>query len=352
MMVPNIREAVFADYDQIAALETATGLRAKPRDEWLHLWTNNPAYTASWPIGFVLEAEDGSVGGYIGNIPSIYHFRGRRLLTATGRSWAVYPALRAFGLLLLEEFFHQPGIDLFLSTTVNGQAATALTAFGFPRVPVGDWEHAAFWISNHLGFARSAARLKGLPGVASYPLAAALKVRSLFSRIAVPSGIRIEECAGFDSRFDAFWEQLVCSRPRVLIGNRTAESLAWHFHYPLTKGEVRILTASGGSGLLAYAIFMRRDVPEIGLERARLADFQQIGDGPSLLPVFIAGAIDDYRSEGVHTVEIVGTDPGAPYHRSLPAWSYYYRPGDPALAEPLSDASAWNPSSFDGDSSL
>ena len=353
MTPPLIREAVFGDYPQVAALESALGLVSKPYEEWLHLWADNPAYKAleGWPIGWVLEDENGCVVGYVGNIPLFYEFRGRRLVTAAGRAWTVDPRYRSFGLLLMETYFEQPRVDLFLNTTVNSQAQQAFSVFESARAPKGDWDSAGFWVTHYRGFARSVARMKGLPAPASYPLAAVLRVKSLAHRLHAPEGIRVEECDRFDRRFDEFWDRLRCSRPNALLGVRTAEALAWHFEYPLRKGELRIATVSDDSGLAAYAIFMRRDVPEIGLERARLADFQQVGNGGSLLPSFLAWAIERYRDERVHAVEVVGGR-DAPFHRQLPAWCYYYKPADPSLAEALSDPDAWSPSSFDGDASL
>src|SRR5258708_529233 len=76
---PLLRLALFDDYDQISALEAANGLAIKSREEWLHLWRENPAYLQlpGWPIGWVLEDEDGRIVGVLENVPCLSPFCGR-----------------------------------------------------------------------------------------------------------------------------------------------------------------------------------------------------------------------------------------------------------------------------------
>ena len=41
----------------------------------------------------------------------------------------------------------------------------------------------------------------------------------------------------------------------------------------------------------------------------------------------------------------------APHQRTLPSWLFYYK-ASPALVQQLADPAVWQPSLFDGDSSL
>src|SRR6266478_2521078 len=110
---PLLRLALPDDYGQIAALGAANGLSTKPREQWLHLWLENPAYQQlpGWPIGWVLENEDGRIVGALDNVPCLYRFGGRTYVGAFGRGWVVDIRHRAFGLLLLAQF-QQPNVDL------------------------------------------------------------------------------------------------------------------------------------------------------------------------------------------------------------------------------------------------
>lgn len=62
-----LREATFADYDQIAALAARYRLRPRDRQEWRHVWTDNAEYLRhkNWPIGWVLERPGGEVVGSV-----------------------------------------------------------------------------------------------------------------------------------------------------------------------------------------------------------------------------------------------------------------------------------------------
>jgi hypothetical protein len=118
----------------------------------------------------------------------------------------------------------------------------------------------------------------------------------------------------------------------------------------------------GSSGLAAYAVFLRQDQPELGLTRVRLADFKYLEEetGPAQLTAMLQTAIDRCRRDCIHMLEIIGLAPSlereterlSPYRRDLPSWLYFYKANDSDLAEKLKNAAVWEPSLFDGDSSL
>ena len=113
---PTLREASFADFEQIAALAVRNGL-ARPRSEeaWRHLWLANPHYRerrGNWTIGWVLEDDAGRIVASIENIPLAYEFQGARVLAASGRGWVADKEYRSGSLLLLEHVISQPAIDL------------------------------------------------------------------------------------------------------------------------------------------------------------------------------------------------------------------------------------------------
>src|SRR6266403_1410469 len=128
-----LREAHFEDYDQIAGLESRFGLTIKPYEQWVHLWQGNPVYRnlkTDWPIGWVLEDEDGKIVGSMGNIPFLYELEGRRILVASGHNWVADLAYRSASLLLLHRLITQPYVDLYLNNTVSDNSVTAVTALG------------------------------------------------------------------------------------------------------------------------------------------------------------------------------------------------------------------------------
>lgn len=356
MISPRIREASFDDYDQINELERRFDLRSKPFEEWQYLWTGNPVYRSigHWPIGWVIEDENRQIAGYMGNLPQLYEFQSKTILTASARAWVVDAPYRVYSTFLLDKFFHQESVGVYLNTTVNGHAADAFSTFGSLRVPVGKWDSARFWIVDHRGFADCALRLKTGPlaRVLGVPFSAALRLWDGGCALGRDDGEAVRQCTSFDARFENFWTALRSYRSRQLLAVRNCTTLNWHFHAALLKKEAWITTVEGASGIRAYAVFIRRDVPEIGLKRARLADFQALEGGESLLDALLGWAYRRCRDEGIHVLEIVGDGQRAPFRRKLPAWCYFYQSPDQELREALKDPSAWMPSAFDGDASL
>jgi len=367
-MALKIRETVFDDYHGITALQLRSGLAIKSYDEWRSLWDGNPVYERlrdDWPIGWVLEAEDGSIVGSIGNIPNAYHLRGRELHAATACSWVVDTLYRGYSMLILDKLARQPGADLTLSTTVSPNAEPAFKVFHWSKAPVGSWDKSAFWITGYRGFGASLLNKKAVPmaKVISYPVSAAL---FCWDRMVSDdpelrgSHIEIEERSGFDHSFDEFWEELKFENYNVLLGERSRAVLDWHFRRSLQVGDTWILTASKGSRLVAYAIFDRQDNTAYGLKRVRLVDFQALKGSEHALPYALCRMLHKCRDEGIHIVENVGCwldRPGlpkvpAPYHRTLPSSMFYYNAADRLLADTLRDPAIWAPSSFDGDASL
>ncbi len=365
-----LREVRFDDYHQIAALTAKFQLHTESYPGWTHLWINNPAYREikdRFPIGWVLENSDGGISGYLGNIPLNYELDGKRLLAATTRAWVVDTAYRTYSPLLLGTYFKQPNVDLFMNTTVNSQAAPAYSIFEGVRVPVGSWDRTLFWITNPQGFTESFLRKKGwaIAKQLSYPFSAGVFLRNrLKGRRFQENGsnITVQPSTSFDERFDAFWAALRKEKSNLLLAVRSREVLEWHFKFALLQNAAWIYEVEGNSGLAAYAVFLRQDNPEAGLTRVRLADFQCLEQesAPGMLTAMLQTAIDRCREESIHMLELIGLAPhlekeverASPHRRPLPNWVYFYKANDPALAERLKNPAVWEPSLFDGDSSL
>ena len=362
-----VRQAVFEDYDQIAALQLRNGLTIRSREDWVALWKGNPVYEASsvpWPIGWVLEARDGEIVGSIGNLPFVYHFRGRELRVGSPCGWAVDPQYRIYSLLIFGRFLKQKEVDLFIFSTVGPRAAPVANALQLDRAPVGQWHKSAFWITNYRRFSEAVLGTKSvwLGAVMSYPVSAALFCWDKFRAVRIPEGgstLEIELCSEFDRRFDEFWEELKRQKDGVLLAGRTQQTLRWHFRNTPQRPATWILGVLEGSRLTAYAIFDRSD-SAFGLKRVRLVDFQALSGSEEALGVTLRWMLSRCREDGIHVLEVTGcwlNRPGlprivVPYCRTLPSWTYYYKAREKRLSEALRDPAVWAPSSFDGDSSL
>jgi hypothetical protein len=359
--IPVIREASFDDHAAISALELKRGLNVEDYDEWMPLWTRNPAYSSlhrHWPLGWALE-HNHRIVGYFGNIPLLYEWNGRSILAATGRGWCVDPSYRGYATLLLHEFFNQPDVDLCFSTTANLEASHILEAMGALPVPVGSWDKCEIWITNYRGFSRAWLSRRRLPIAFSYLLAPALLAKGALKRksISVKGGeIKVERCSGFDERFDEFWQSLRAQKADSLLAVRTRAVLEWHFRRPLQQNKLWILTVCHHERLAAYGIFVQQENPE--MSQLLLADFQALDDQDELMYPVLRAVLEESRKQNIYLLEKPGLCLGnrnlsvAPYVRNRGFWSYYYKPQNQNLASALKNQKAWAPSLFDGDSTL
>jgi hypothetical protein len=363
----DVRVARLEDYDAIARLELEYLGENKSLAEWTHLWVDNPVYKEhpEWPIGWVIENEDKRIVGYIGNVPLSYEFEGQQLLAATGRAMVVDAQYRGYSLVLLDRFFKQKHVNLFVETTVNGEATKAHQLFQSLPVPAGEWNQSIFWITNHQGFAESFLSRKGwrFAKLLSYPLSVGLQLKKTLSDQAIRArrnGVEIVACKFFDDRFDRFWQQLKSERAHILLATRSREVLDWHFGRALADNRAWALTVSNGSEMVAYAIFYRQDNAANGLKRMKLADFQSLEEHNELLTPILFRALEECGKQGVHVLEMTGlsaekqriTDQLKPYKRTLSSWRYFYKTTNKQLAEQLRNPQVWDPCCFDGDASL
>lgn len=342
-------------------------MRAKSYEEWTHLWANNPVYQEfpDWPIGWVFENDDNEIVGHIANVPLSYEFNGRRIIAAASGALVADSRYRTYAFRLLSHCLSQRNVDLLVDTTANATAAKAHEVFRSIRVPAGTWDRSVFWITNNRGFTASLLARKNVPFAKplSVPLSLGLCLKKGTTKIrlqAQKNSCEVSDCTHFDQRFDDFWRALTKRYPSLLLATRSQQVLRWHFKYALAQQRVWIVTATHGSRLVAYSLFMRCDIPEFGLKRVRLVDFQTLEGKNELLLPMLDWALERCRAEGVCMMEALGfasdkqtiIDRVAPYKRKLSSWLYFYKVNDQKLAQDLKHPKVWDPSCFDGDASL
>jgi hypothetical protein len=92
----------------------------------------------------------------------------------------------------------------------------------------------------------------------------------------------------------------------------------------------------------------------------RLVDFQSLDANPQILDAIIAVALKRAKAEGIQMLEVLGFSGAvrsrleklAPFRRQLPSQLYFYKAVSKELKTQLANPRAWQPSSYDGDSSL
>ena len=364
---PQLRPMRFEDYPAVQRLEAEHDLITRSTEEWTSFLVDNPLWSrvaSHWPIGWVFETASGALVGSVTNVPLLYHFEGRQRICANGRAWVVAREYRAFALWLMDEYFNQPNVDLFVNTTVGPTAQETHTALS-ARVPIGDWESAAYWVTGYRGFARKALEKLHvpLPGVLASPAALGLWLKDAVRSGRLPEAPRsvvVEETDHFDARFDTFWEALLRQRADTLLATRDRQTLTWHFAHPMRRGRLSIMTASRGGVMRAYVILKRQDLSQDGLRRLRVVDYQTLESDVDLLPCLIRASLRRCAAEDVYLLEHFGCglpkmrtfDQLAPYRSKVKSWAYFAHATDPALNAALRRPEVWDPSMFDGDASF
>lgn len=359
---PRLRAASFEDYENICRLVRAHGFDLPDFEDWRGLWADNPLRSRlgrDLPFGWVLETAGGEIVGTMGTAHSAYMLRGEQLLSAVGRFWFVAPPFRGFALRLMAEYFSQDGVDLYVNNTVAPAAIASFSQLS-ARIPVGDWENGHYWVTNPEAFAAYARRTFGNEpeprNDAVSPIPASNSVH-----------YDVDEAHGFDSRFDTFWNELQRQYPEMLLAERSAQALSWHFAIPMRRGRLRILTASRDGRLRAYCTLLQQDhvleLPALpsgdtyGFRGMRLVDFQSLEPERDLLPLLLDTALRLCTASGMMILEHLGcdvpkmraVDEHAPYRHKLQNWKFFYLAVDPHLDAELRNPRFWDPSAFDGD---
>ena len=367
---PEIREASFDDYEQITSLISRNGLGTRTRDRWEHLWSNNPVYQklTNWPIGWVVE-QNSEIVGYLGNIPLTYHLNGCEILASGLHAFSLDESHRGHGLVLLNRLLQSaPQVEHFVGSTANANSAKVLDRLGISRVPVGNWDNCAFWITNYDGFVSSAISRKQWPGALAGFASPALNIYDKVSKSSLPrQNHPLHRQNAFDDRFNVFWQELQQSYPRRFLATRSRDVLDWHFKFSLAENRAWVVTYEVDSRVSAYAIFQRQDHHDINLKRVRLIDYQALpgsrdrsSSEDAILESILAWGLNECATQGIHMLEAIGFRPDkqrvidrfAHRRRQLAAWRYFHKTPCEALQQKLHDQDAWDPSLFDGDASL
>src|SRR5205814_4717316 len=108
-----------------------------------------------------------------------YEYCGRKITVASAHCWVTDTAYRSYSILLMDRYFGQKDVDLYLNSTVNAAGCKAFSIFQSLPVPVGAWNQSRFWITNYRGFTASLIAMKGPPWAAwlGYPLSVVLLLK-------------------------------------------------------------------------------------------------------------------------------------------------------------------------------
>jgi hypothetical protein len=364
-----VREARLSDFEEVYLMNRRLGQGADSAGNWVRLWRDNPAVqsgAAVLRVGWVL-LDGQTIAGFLGNIPLLYQFRGRTLVAAATCRFVIEPGYRRFSHLLVNSFFRQRDVDLFLNTTATVAAGKMMTALRASPVPQRDYGKVYFWVLQPTQFAQAVLRRAGCSQTLSRVVGAggglAIRADSSVRRRGPtsPSAGYVVRESGLESlgpEFSRFWEEQA-REASYLFAHRTPETLRWHFDAPGTRKTTTVLSCSEGTRLLGYAI-VRHDQPQEGFRRSLVADLMVESENQDPILSLISAAHDSARRAGSHILELLGFPQNIrdvclqakPYTRDYPACPYFYKAKDRELQDQLKREGAWYACPYDGDTTL
>ncbi len=365
----SLREAQFADFANVSAMNRRLGQGADSLQNWYRLWRDNPALQRGRApgIGWLLES-GGAVVGFLGSIPLEYSFGGASLAAAATCRLAVEPAYRSSTPLLVTSFFRQKDVDLFLNTTATPAAGKIVAALRAIQLPQPDYGRVLFWVLRPRKFMHAVLQRTGfnqtLTAFGSSAGALALG-GDIAVRRRVPRGnaskysVRGVELNELDREFEAFWAEQE-KNPTRLFAKRSAEIMRWHFQPPGSAKVAKVLGCYASDRLLGYAVVRHEPPAKEGLVRSAIADLMVNDGDPAIVDSLLAAAYQSAKAAGSDVLEIIGFPEKIrssflkwrPYSRDYPACPYFYKTRDRQLQEKLSSADAWYACPFDGDATL
>ena len=354
-----LRPATLADAEAIGQLHKRNGMGHLDTVAWRSHWDAYPfaAEFRDIAIGWILETTGSRVVGYLGSVHLLYDLSGRSVKGAITADWAVDADHRNLSLQLMTAFLKQKGIDLWLDGSATPTASEVLSGMKLARIPIPGYDVPCFWAARPRGFAKAALVKRSIAGasVLAWPAGMLLRARDIVLRSGRGrTSAPVHRIGEFDDRFESFWQSLRAGPPR-LRAVRTRAVLEWKFGAQLRGGRAAIVAAGRDGTLAGYAILVRRQSPEFGMDLYDVADLQAIRDDPSTIRDLVLGSVGIAREEGADAVKFLTGIPAKraivdelrPYTYRLGYWQLYFKVESPELRAALSTADAWDFSVFD-----
>lgn len=260
------------------------------------------------PIGWVIERENGSIGGYAGNIILPYMYGGVMYKAACITGLVVDPAYRRYSLPMLRKYFTQTGIDIFMSSTANEVSGMIFETLKIPRFPAEYYNIIYYFLISPTKVVYSFLQRR-IPAFFARAFAifiGAILVSWFYLRDAVwrdrnkaAKGWRIVEKSleDLDETYDAFWK-LIRNQKDQLILLRTREALRWHFAGAGNWSAPTLFCYYEEDRMQGYVILDKHLEKESGILRFRCVDILTSGDKKEIIKRLIVAAYTYAKREG------------------------------------------------------
>ncbi len=358
-----IRKANFNDYEKIKLLHLRNQLKILDKTKWYTLWKDNPLIKNSikdFPIGWVLEINS-EVVGFIGNIVKEYYLKNKKILVACSHAWVVDKKFRLESFALINTFFLQKDIDIFITTTPNKITEKVFLRYGANKTPIRTYNENHFLILNVKKFLNSFFLYKNIRLNKLI-----LNFISLFFSIAFYNKInfwkkfeqkkKINLNYVFSNDFENFWSELKKNNNNFLL-SKSPDWLNWHIKF-LEKAWITYITEN--DKILGFALCCERNSNKFKLKRISIIDIVSANEDNQIYLSLLKSTIKKSFDLGYEIIEMTGTSQKKKllfsnfktFKRNVSNYFFYYYSKDLNLIEDLKNEKLWDTTLLDGDSFL
>jgi hypothetical protein len=227
------------------------------RRQFRFWWDDNPAWTGGVKRGWILVNE-GTVVGFIGNIPTRFQYMGRETTVFNMTTWKVLPAFRAHSISLIAVLVEYAKETLLFNTTPTSPVARILESLQFKRVPRAS-EGLSVVVVDVRRYLRANCGQKFLVSpllrAATHPILV-LYQRLRHRRMVYDRRYPVQTATSADGSFDDLWERTKTLYPNTNL--RNADTLGWWCFNPAGPG-LKLFCCRREDRLVGFMVLSIRD---------------------------------------------------------------------------------------------
>lgn len=215
-------------------------------------WDQNPAFSDEIERGWILTRNDNDkIVGFIGNIPSFFHFQREKIIVYNATTWRVKRKYRNQSLLLLFKSVSYSKNSISFDTTPSDDVVNILKALNYQQFPVlTKWTY--FNLLNSYNVFRARISTSNFLFILTKP---ALQILRYYQSIRLMNMDRVntvKRITKAGSKFDSLWEK---SKNKYANTNvRTSDVINWYCFGDINFEKI-LLGYFHNDELQAYAIY-------------------------------------------------------------------------------------------------
>ena len=361
-----IREVNFEDYLKIKDLTNRNNIEIYDKFDWKKVWKENPYLKKNnikWFLGWLIEDDKKNIVGHIGSLPTQYYYNSIPYNGAVMSCWIVDEKYRHYSMELMRRNIAQKNIDFSIVTSANSKTESALTAFGWRKIPVKKYNEKLHIILNLKKVIDSYLKKKSINtyglinNIIFY-----LSYIIFFKRINYWKKFKIKKHVivynKFNRKFDNFWNKLKKFNKETFMFNRSSEWINWHLSHQFETNKAIIVAEEQNDEIIGYSICLLKNVDKINLKKAILLDLVALDDNDETYINLLLHSIKETDKQECHLFEIVGFNNKKrkiinslkPFLNKGSSFPFYFKSNNTKLNAILLNEDSWDPSALDGDS--